>query len=284
MQTRSRAKCELLAAARSRKKIGKNLKNKNEFQERVGIFKIFRMEVFVYGETAVAACAAMRPAALREIFLDENARGNAERAFPVPVKRVPGEMLASLAGTREHGGIVARTERPEPAQIRPAMRDEWRAAGEKILFLDGISDAEQLAAILRIAVICGVSRLIADEQVCVPALYSSRVWSASGGAAESLKFYRTESMPGMVRMMSEKFFVIGFVREGGRRINYAKVPVFPGRTTALYLSADPNGVPAKMISRCGYLLHVPERANCALRFSPSDLAALALPWLAKTSS
>lgn len=236
------------------------------------------MELFVYGREAVAACAKLRPAALREIRVVEG--GDADAEFPVPVKRVPADELERLAGTSAYGGIVARTERPEPAQVRPAMRDEWHAAGERVLFLDGITDADQLAAIMRLAVICGVSRLIADERACVPALCSPRAWSLSGGAAESLKIYRTESMPGMARMMGEKFFLVGFVREGGRRLDYAKAPVFPGRTTALYLSADANGVPAPMISRCGHLLHVPEPEGCPLRFTPADFAALALPWFA----
>lgn len=281
MQTRSRAKRELLSGRRSREFF---FRKKNEFPDFGGIFKLGRMEIFVYGENAVTACAALRPAALREIFIDEKASETAARQYPIPAQRVPAGTLAKIAGTPAHGGIVARTERPEPAQVRPVMRDEWRAAGEKILFLDGISDADQLASILRIAVICGISRVIADEAVSVPALYSSRVWSASDGAAESLKFYRTESMPGMVRMMSEKFFVIGFAREGGRRIKYDKVPVYPGRMTALYLSSDPNGSPARMIMNCGYLLHVPEPADCAVRFSPADLAALVLPWIARAKS
>lgn len=242
------------------------------------------MEIFICGKAAVVACLKMRPAALREIFVDERR----VRAF-TDVRGLAGDHvlwktfssgeLSQIAGTSAHGGIVARTERPEPAQVRPSMRDEWAAEGDKILFLDGLADASQLASIARVAVICGVSRIIADEGVTIPALTSSKAWSLSGGAFEAVKIYRTESMAGMLRMMSEKFFVLGAVREGGRKINYSKTPTFPGKRIALLLSGDENGVPAGMISRCSYLLHIPEPEGSMFRYSPAELCAHLLPWI-----
>ena len=243
------------------------------------------MEIFLCGRDSVEACVKMRPAALREIFVDEKKSKlftelqsgiGRER---IEWKAVSSTELSRIAGTPKHGGIVARTERPEPAQVKPAMRDDWHAAGEKVLFLENISDAAQLASIARVGAICGVTRVIADEKVSVPALANSRVWSASGGALEMLKIYRTESMAGMLRMMSEKYFVVGLVREGGRRIDYSAAPAFPGKPVSLFLSGDENGVPAEMISRCGYLFHVPEPESAILHYSPAELAALVLPWI-----
>lgn len=248
------------------------------------------MEIILYGRAAVEACCEIRPAALREIFVDERReRGfealrecaSRERRAWTPVSAAE---LTKLAGTPAHGGIAARTERPEPAQVRPAMRDEWHAGGEKILFLENLADAAQLASIARVAAICGVTRLVADEKTTVPALASSRAWSLSGGALEALKVYRTESMAGMLRMMSERFFVVGCVREGGRRIDYAKPPAFPGKPVALLLSGDENGVPADLISRCGHLFHIAEPAGTRLRYAPAELAAQTLPWIFAKSS
>lgn len=242
-------------------------------------------EIFLYGKDAVEACIKMRPAALREIFVDEKRVKNFEPLLSgtsrerVVRLNVSASELTRIAGTPNHGGIVARTERPAPAQVKPAMRDEWYAAGEKVLFLEKITDAAQLAQIARIAVICGVSRVIADENATIPVLGDARVWSASGGALEALKIYRTESMAGMLRMMGGKYFVVGLVREGGRRIDYAAPPAFPGKIVALFLSGDENGVPAEMISRCGYLFHVPEPETAILRYTPADLSALVLPWI-----
>lgn len=245
------------------------------------------MEIFLYGKAAVEACAKLRPAALREIFADVRFAKNFENLREISRERcawknVPAAALEKLAGTPNHGGIVARTERPEPAQVHPAARDEWALSGEKILFLEDVSDPEQLASVARVAAICGVSRIVADEKTTVPALENSRVWSASGGALEMLKIYRTESMPGMLRMMSEKFFVVGLVREGGRKIDYAKPIAFPGKLVAL-LIGDGNGVCAESAVRCGHLLHIAEPAGTFLHYAPSELAAQILPWIfAKT--
>lgn len=209
-----------------------------------------------------------------------------DRAAPIAsfsVKFVSDAELSRLAGTHKHGGVVARTERPAPAQLRPSMREEWFAAGERILFVFDVASPELLASIARVAVVCGVSRLIADEQATVPALMRSRTWSRSGGALEFLKLYRTESPAGALRMMSSRFFTVGFVREGGRRVDYASVPVFPGKNVAFVLGGAPNGIPAELTSRCGHLFHLSESEKTPIRFSAADVAALALPWIfAKT--
>lgn len=242
-------------------------------------------EIVLCGRAAVEACVMMRPAALREIFVDEKrAKSFTELQGKVLRERCawrevsPAELL-KIAGTPKHGGIVARTERPVPAQVKPVIRDDWHAAGEKVIFLENLSDAAQLASIVRVATICGVTRVVADEKITIPALENSRTWSLSAGALESVKIYRTESMAGMLRMMSEKFFVAGLVRQGGRKIDYSVVPTFPGKTVALFLSGDENGVPADMISRCGYLFHIPEPEGAFLHFTPAELAAQILPWI-----
>lgn len=243
------------------------------------------MEILLYGKSAVEACARNRPAALCEIFADAR-RERDFAALKAAAERegcawttVSPAALAEIAGTSAHEGIAARTERPVPAQVRPAMRDAWHGAGEKAVFLENVTDAAQLASIARVAAICGVTRIVADEKKTVPALASSRAWSLSGGAFETLKIYRTESMAGMLRMMGERFFVVGCVREGGRRVDYAKPPAFPGKSVALLVSGDANGVPAELISRCGCHLHVAEPAGTFLHFTPAELAAQMLPWI-----
>ena len=252
------------------------------------------MEIRLCGESAVKACAQARPAALREILADERAARSrlaptldflraeiAEAGFAqkIAIRTVPAAELAHFAGTHAHGGIAALTERPESAQIRPAMREEWFAAGERVLFVFGVSEPAQLASVARVAVACGVSRLIADERETVPALAHSRTWSRADGALEFLKIYRTESPAGALRLMSARFFTVGFVREGGRRVDYAKIPVFPGKSVAFVLGGSENGIPAEIAAHCDYLLHISENAAAPIRLAPAEIAAHALPWI-----
>jgi len=249
------------------------------------------MEILLCGNEAVEACYKLRPNALREFFVDENLPDEILKKIVsmaheknCPWQRVPAEKLTRLAGTTAHGGIVARTERPDPGQVHPAMLEEWFDAGERPIFLEKISDENSLASIVRVAAICGIPRIVADEKTTVPALARSRVWNRSGGALEFLKIYRTESMAGMLRTAAARFFVVGFVREGGRKIDYAVPPVFPGKTVAPLFCGDANGVPAELISRCGHLFHIPEKTNFPLKFSPEEICALALPWLCSAKS
>lgn len=249
------------------------------------------MEIFLCGNASIEACLNLRPAAVREFFVDKNLSDkvfekihSAAVAENRPWRRVPAEELAEMAGTSEYGGIVARTERPEPGQVHPAMLEEWFESGERPLFVEKISDEKSLASIMRVAAICGITRVVADEKTTIPALVRSRVWNLSEGALEFLKIYKTESMTGMLRKASARFFVVGLVREGGRKIDYDKPPVFPGKTVALLLSGDANGVPAELISRCGHLFHISEKADFPVKFKVDEICAFTLPWLCSAKS
>ena len=249
-------------------------------QENHGNFR----DVFLYGKAAVQAAFRFRRTAIEKLFLTaENNKAFAELCSWLASERRPYEAqdfnaLSRMVGTAKHEGVVAITRRPVPASIRPVMRDEWHAAGEKILFVDGIEDAQELARLAHVAAVCGISRFIVSED-CIPVLMSADAWSLASGALDALKVYSTESMAGLLRMMREKFFIVGAVREGGRRIDYSKPIAFPGRPVALYVSGDANGVPADMVARFDYLLHIAEPADAVFRYSPSEIATHLLPWL-----
>lgn len=249
-------------------------------QENHGNFR----DVFLYGKAAVQAAFKFRRIAIEKLFLTaENHKTFSELCSWLASERRPYESqdfnaLSRMVGSTKHEGVVAITRRPVPASIRPVMRDEWHAAGEKILFIDGVEDAAELARLAHVAAVCGISRLIVSENA-VPALMSADAWSLSAGALDVLKIYSTESMAGLLRMMREKFFIVGAVREGGRRIDYSKPIAFPGRPVALYVSGDSNGVSADLVARFDYLLHIAEPTDAFFRYSPSEIATHLLPWL-----
>ncbi|MCR5184386.1 MAG: hypothetical protein K6B46_06810 [Opitutales bacterium] len=165
-----------------------------------------------------------------------------------------------------------------PGKVKPPLRDEWAAARERILFIDKGIDAAQFGAIAHTAAVVGITRIVVAESA-LPALLCQEAWTAAAGALGTIKIYCAENMRNALGMFSERFFILGLVREGGRRIEYGKPVVFPGKSVALYLSGDKNGVPADNISRCDYLLHIPEAAGTAFHYTPRELAAQILPWL-----
>lgn len=249
-------------------------------QENHGNFR----DVFLYGKAAVQAAFRFRSVAIEKLFLTpENNKTFAELCSWLASRHRPYEAqdfngISRMLGNVKHEGVAALTRRPVPASVRPIMRDEWHAAGEKILFIDGVGDPAELARLAHLAAVCGISRLIVSEDI-VPALMSADAWSLAAGALDALKIYSTESMAGMLRMMREKFFIVGAVREGGRRIDYSKPIAFPGRAVAFYVGGDSNGVPADLVSRFDYLLHIPEASGALFRYSPAEVTAHLLPWL-----
>lgn len=170
-----------------------------------------------------------------------------------------------------------------PGKTKPALRDAWAAARERILFVDKKIGPAAFGKIAHTAAAAGVTRIVISEQ-SAETLVCQEAWNAAAGALSAgtpgaVKIYCAENMRNALGMFSERFFIVGLAREGGRRIDFAKQITFPGKTVALYLSGDENGVPAENISRCGYLLHIPETAGTLFRYTPEELAAMILPWL-----
>ncbi len=242
------------------------------------------LEVAIFGKSAVKAAFELRKNAISKLFLTpQNRREFSEiceffarerRSFEI----LNFEKISEIVGNKIHEGVLAVTRRPLPSSIKPAIRDEWSSAVEKIIFVDEGVRSREIAKIARISALCGISRLVVSEKI-LPEIFSAEAWSLAEGALETLKIYATESMPSLLKMMGERFFVVGMVREGGRKIDYSKQISFPGKPVALYLSGNPNGVPAENISRCGHLFHIPEATGTKFFYAPDELAAHILPWI-----
>lgn len=106
--------------------------------------------------------------------------------YPVNIQYVERDVLARIAGTSDHQGILAW------AQPFPYRKKFFENSKQPfLLMLDGIQDVGNLGAILRSAYCTGVDGIIITEKNSAP--LNATAFKASAGLAERLDIYQTPS-------------------------------------------------------------------------------------------
>lgn len=242
-------------------------------------------EVLLYGADAVNAVFTIRPQAIRRAWFD----GDRVKEFAEIQKWLAAEKrpystgtdadLRAIIGHSRHGGAVVMTERPPIGAPKISDINDWREANEPVVYVTKTPDAHQIAAIARVTAAMGVKRLLLDD-VSAEAAFASSAWSESRGAMEHLRLYRVTGPGGFLKLIEDKYHIIGVVREGGRNPDYATPVRVPGRSPLLLVGGGPNGIDGDLIARCAYLLHIPSRgAAPAALLNTADSVAHFLPWL-----
>ncbi len=245
-------------------------------------------EVLLYGADAANACFSVRPQAIRRAWFDA-AR---VKDYSEICKWMAAEKrsystgtdadLRAIIGHSRHDGVVLLTDRPPIGAPKLSEVAEWREAGEPVVYVTKTADAHQIAAIARVSVAMGVKRLLLDEE-STEAAFASSAWSESDGAMEHLKLHRVTGPGGFLKLIEDKYHILGVVREGGRNPDYTTPVRVPGRAPLLLVGGGPNGIAPDLIARCAHLLHAPVRGAAPVKLNTADCVTHFLPWLtAKT--
>jgi TrmH RNA methyltransferase len=219
-------------------------------------------EIPVCGWKAVAAVFARRPECVRRLFFDPVTGRRAGEFSKYLAKerriyrQVSAEELAKVAGTVHHGGIVAITERAEPAAITPAEIAAWARARRPLVVLDRVANHHNLGALVRTAAFFGVPGLVyaKHRDQALPGESSYRV--AEGGM-EYVELRVTESLPRFLRAIRPQYRTVGAALQGEPlpRPGGQKRP--DARPVALVLGNEEDGLAPAVLAACEQRVLIP---------------------------
>ncbi|MCL5884587.1 MAG: 23S rRNA (guanosine(2251)-2'-O)-methyltransferase RlmB [Deltaproteobacteria bacterium] len=170
-------------------------------------------------------------------------------AAGIPFVTVPNEEFARRTGERG-GGIAA-----EIGDFRYAVFEEWldglpeRAAA---FLLDGITDPQNLGAILRSARAFGIAGVVAPKDRSCPV--TAAVFRASAGGAAHVPVVRVANLARAIGAMKERrFWVFAAEAEGETAL-----PDFrPPDRTAVVLGSEGGGIRRLVREKCDGGLRIP---------------------------
>ena len=192
--------------------------------------------------------AAGRSADLTELADDATRRG-------VPVQHVTREELDDLAATEVPQGVVADADPIEPAGVETLLAEP----GAFLVALDGVTDPQNLGAIVRAAETAGATGVVLPRHRA--ARITPAVTKAAAGAIEYLPIATAAGIPSVI-IQAERadVWTIGLDADGDVTIDELAVA---DRPLMLVFGAEGRGLSRLARERCDIVARIPIRGHVA---------------------
>lgn len=167
--------------------------------------------------------------------------------YPVAIQYVSRDVLAKMAGTTEHQGIVAWV------QVFPFRKKNFEPKKHPfVIMLDSIQDPRNLGAILRSAYCAGVSGVVMTTRNSAP--LNSVAIKSSAGLAEHLEIQQVSSAQEGLRMLSDLKYSVYLAMLNGRDATKESYDL----PTCIVIGNEAVGI-AKPLSKFGTPITLPQK-------------------------
>ncbi|MDO9585152.1 MAG: 23S rRNA (guanosine(2251)-2'-O)-methyltransferase RlmB [Syntrophales bacterium] len=172
------------------------------------------------------------------------------KAIPVVFKDRP--YLDNMAGCKSHQGIVALCEAYAYAEVDDVIDNRPRSNNSLVLVLDGVTDPQNLGALIRTAHCLGVNGIIIPENRA--AAVTAAVIKASAGAANRTPVAQVVNLSRTIEYLQERgFWIYGADADGGADIERFD----DDGPVALVMGSEGKGLSPLVRKKCDFLLCIP---------------------------
>ena len=171
----------------------------------------------------------------------------------VPIRELTRSKFESMARTGASQGVLATAAPLQPTELADLLAGG--AADDKpfLLLLDGITDPQNLGAILRTAECAGVTGVVLPRHRA--AHITPSVTKAAAGAIEHLRMALVGGLPAAMQTLSDSgVWTVGLDSSGDQPIHQLTVADEP---IALVLGAEGPGLSRLVRQRCDALASIP---------------------------
>ncbi len=219
----------------------------------------------IYGVRPVAEALRSGRRALMEIILAAG-RGTPEvqaiadeaAARGLAVRQVPRDEIGRLTEAKTHQGVLARVA-PYPyvsVEAMQAQQEGGRGTG-LVLVLDGITDPQNVGALIRTASLMGVEGVVLPRDNA--ASITPTVVKASAGATEHMKIAQVTNIVHVIEDLKKKEYWIAGASGSGEKNIYQHD--FKGYSIVLVLGSEGKGLRRLVQKKCDFLLSIPMTGN-----------------------
>src|ERR1041385_9092963 len=208
--------------------------------------------MIIYGLNPVLEAIRSHPERIHYVGVGREHGGKAQRGVAdakkagVPVRRLPAEKLDRLAGRGVHNGFVADLSEAAYADFDDAIE-----TAQFVLILDGITDPQNLGAILRVADGFGVDRVVIPQHESV-GLTPAAV-KASAGASQWVPVAQVTNLARAIEALKKREFWVYAAAANGDRPDQID---FRGNV-ALVLGSEEKGIRRNVLEHCDRVVTIP---------------------------
>ena len=208
--------------------------------------------MIIYGLNPVLEAIRSHPERIRYVGVSREGGGKVQRVVGdakkagVPVRMLPAEQLDRLANRGVHNGVVA-----DLSEAGYADFDEAIATAQFVLILDGITDPQNLGAILRVADGFGVDLVVIPQHESV-GLTPAAV-KASAGASEWVPVAQVTNLARAIEALKKRSFWVYAAAANGDR----PADIDFGGNVAVVLGSEEKGIRRNVLEHCDRVVTIP---------------------------
>lgn len=208
--------------------------------------------MIIYGVNPVLEAIRSHPERIHYIGVARDHGGKAGRVLSeaksggISVRMLAPEQIERLAGRGVHNGVVA-----DLAERGYADFDDALATAELVLILDGITDPQNLGAIIRVADGFGVHLVVIPEHDSVG--LTPVAVKASAGASEWVPVAQVTNLARAIEALQKKEFWVYGAASGG---DAPSAIDFRGKV-ALVLGNEGKGIRRNVLEHCDRVVTIP---------------------------
>jgi 23S rRNA (guanosine2251-2'-O)-methyltransferase len=214
--------------------------------------------MIIYGINPVLEAIRSHPERVRYIGVAREHSARHQRLIAeaktrgVSVRSLTGDQINRLAGRGVHNGVVAETSQQAYVDFDEVIAAE---ATKFVLILDGITDPQNLGAILRVADGFGVNLVVLPEHESVG--LTPVAVKASAGASEWVPVAEVTNLARAIEALQKRgFWVYAAAADGDAP---SKID-FSGRV-ALVLGNEGKGIRRNVLEHCDRVVTIPMRGH-----------------------
>ena len=171
----------------------------------------------------------------------------------VPIRELARSKFESMVRTGASQGVLATAAPLQPTELADLLADGSKDHKPFLLLLDGITDPQNLGAILRTAECSGVTGVVLPRHRA--AHITPSVTKAAAGAIEHLRMALVGGLPAAMQTLSDSgVWTVGLDGGGDQSIHRLTVADEP---IALVLGAEGSGLSRLVRQRCDALASIP---------------------------
>ena len=214
--------------------------------------------MLIYGVNPVLEAIRSHPDRVRYVGVSRGQTARHHRLMGeaktkgVAVRNLTGEQIDRLAGRGVHNGVIAEISEQGYADFDDAIASD---ATKFVLILDGITDPQNLGAILRVADGFGVQLVIIPEHESVG--LTPVAVKASAGASEWVPLAQVTNLARAIEALQKRGFWVYGAAAGG---DAPEAIDFSGRV-ALVLGSEGKGIRRNVMEHCDRLVTIPMRGH-----------------------
>jgi 23S rRNA (guanosine2251-2'-O)-methyltransferase len=210
--------------------------------------------MILYGVNPVLEALRSHPERVRYVAVSREQSGRHRKVMDeakragVAVRQFPNAQIEQLAGRGVHNGVIAEVSDSAYADFDEAIE---REATRFVLVLDGITDPQNLGAILRVAEGFGASLVVIPEHDS--AGLTPAAVKASAGASEWIEVAQVTNLARAIEALKKREFWVYAAAAGGDAPGEID---FRGKV-ALVLGSEGKGIRRNVLEHCDRTVTIP---------------------------